>query len=86
MLFPLLLFAAAISTGTADMTPPASAELCGRCHRGIQEAWKTSSHAHAMESSLFQDVLQLAEGDFGRQSPHGVSWVSRSARHPNRRP
>jgi hypothetical protein len=65
MLLPLLLFAAAISTGTADMTPPASAELCGRCHRSIQEAWKTSSHAQAMESRLFQDALALAEADFG---------------------
>ena len=29
MLFPLLLFAGASFAGTADMTPPASAELCG---------------------------------------------------------
>jgi hypothetical protein len=65
MLFPLLLFAAVSSAKGADMTPPASAELCGRCHRGIHEAWKTSSHAQAMESRLFQDALALAEGDFG---------------------
>jgi len=65
MLFPLLLFAAASSAGTADMTPPASAEVCGRCHRGIHEAWKTSSHSKAMESRLFQEALALAEGDFG---------------------
>ena len=37
MLFPLLLFAGAGLAGTADMIPPASAELCGRCHRTIQE-------------------------------------------------
>ena len=65
MLFSFLLFAAASSAGTADMTSPASAELCGRCHRSIQEAWKTSSHAQAMESRLFQDALALAEADFG---------------------
>ena len=63
MLFPLLLFAAA--AGSGDMTPPASAEVCGRCHRSIHEAWKTSSHAKAMESRLFQEALALAEGDFG---------------------
>ena len=57
MLLPLLLFAAANSAAPADMTPPASAELCGRCHRGIHEAWKTSSHAQAMESRLFQEAL-----------------------------
>jgi hypothetical protein len=65
MLIPLLLFAAVGSVSTADMTPPASAEVCGRCHRGIHEAWRTSSHAKAMESRLFQDALALAEGDFG---------------------
>lgn len=68
MLFPLLLFAAVSSTPVTDMTPPASAELCGRCHRGIHEAWKTSSHALAMESRLFQEALALAEGDFGAEA------------------
>jgi len=65
MLFPLLLFAAASSGGPAEMTPPASAELCGRCHRGIHESWKTSAHALAMESRLFQEALAMAEADFG---------------------
>ena len=65
MLFPVLLFAAAGAAVASDMTPPASAELCGRCHRSIQEAWKTSAHAQAMESRLFQDALALAEADFG---------------------
>jgi len=65
MFMPLLLFAAVSSTDGADMTPPTSAELCGRCHRGIHEAWKTSTHAQAMESRLFQEALALAEGDFG---------------------
>src|SRR5438105_9039777 len=65
MLFPLLLFAAAGSGLAPDMTPPASAELCGRCHRGIHQAWKSSSHALAMESRLFQEALALAESDFG---------------------
>ena len=68
MLFPLVLFAAAGSVAPADMAPPASAELCGRCHRSIHEAWKTSAHAQAMESRLFQEALALAEGDFGAEA------------------
>ncbi len=56
--------AAWAATGPA-MQPASSAEVCGRCHRGIYDSWKTSSHADAMQSSLFQDSLQLAEGDFG---------------------
>jgi hypothetical protein len=47
------------------MEPASSAEVCGRCHRAIHDAWSSSSHAQAMVSPLFQDVLQLAEGDFG---------------------
>ena len=51
----------------ADTLPtPASAELCGRCHRAIFEAWKDSSHSKAMQSWLFQDALELTEADFGR--------------------
>ena len=51
----------------ADTLPiPASAELCGRCHRAIFEAWKDSSHSKAMESWLFQDALELTETDFGK--------------------
>jgi hypothetical protein len=45
-----------------------SAEVCGRCHRAIVESWKLSAHADAMESSLFQDTLELAEADFGAAS------------------
>jgi Cytochrome c554 and c-prime len=44
---------------------PSSAEACGRCHRAIHEAWKTSAHSRAMESRLFQDSLELAESDYG---------------------
>jgi hypothetical protein len=44
---------------------PDSAEVCGRCHRAIHESWKTSTHAQAMESRLFQDVLEMAQTDFG---------------------
>ena len=51
----------------ADTLPtPASAELCGRCHRAIFEAWKDSSHSKAMQSWLFQDALELTETDFGK--------------------
>lgn len=44
---------------------PASAELCGRCHRSIHEAWNRSGHAQATTSRLFQDALALAEADSG---------------------
>jgi hypothetical protein len=47
---------------------PASAEACGRCHRAIHEAWKSSAHAGAMESRLFQDALELTETDYGADS------------------
>ncbi len=57
----------ALGTGPvlAGLEPASSAELCGRCHRSIHEAWKASSHAQAMESRLFQDVLEMAETDSG---------------------
>src|SRR5512133_1466600 len=47
------------------LDPASSAELCGNCHRAIQEAWKRSSHSQSMESRLFQDALAMAESDFG---------------------
>ncbi len=56
------------STGfglAVELDPPSSAELCGRCHRTIFEAWKSSSHAQAMESRIFQDAMELAETEFG---------------------
>ncbi len=59
--------AARAATGPA-MQPASSAEVCGRCHRAIYDSWKSSSHADAMQSSLFQDALQLAEGDFGSKA------------------
>ena len=67
-MFPALLLALTLGLPNAkspEMEAPASAEICGRCHRSIQETWKMSSHAQAMESRLFQDVLELAEDDFG---------------------
>jgi len=48
-----------------QLDPPSSAELCGRCHRTIFEAWKSSSHSQAMESRIFQDAMELAETEFG---------------------
>jgi hypothetical protein len=68
------LFLAMSITGVAwpaaspAMQPASSAEVCGRCHRAIFDSWKTSSHADAMQSTLFQDALQLAEGDFGAKA------------------
>lgn len=59
---PVLLAGAALA---GDLDTPSSAELCGRCHRAIHEAWKLSAHARSMESRLFQDALDLAEQNFG---------------------
>jgi nitrate/TMAO reductase-like tetraheme cytochrome c subunit len=54
-------------SGLADpaLETPASAEACGRCHRAIHQAWKSSVHANAVESPLFQDALEVAEKTFG---------------------
>lgn len=49
------------------LKPMSSAELCGRCHRSIVEAWKESSHAKAAEGRLFQDALETAERAMGSQ-------------------
>ena len=62
LLMPLLLVALAPPAG---LESPTSAEFCGRCHRAIQDAWKLSAHAQAMESRLFQDALEVAETSFG---------------------
>lgn len=51
-----------------DLPVPSTAELCGECHREIQEGWKRSAHAVAMESRLFQDALRLAEEELGAAS------------------
>ena len=64
----LLVGASALWGAPGDLDPPSSAEVCGRCHRAIQQAWKTSAHAQAMESRLFQDVLEMAETDFGAET------------------
>ena len=62
LLMPLVLVAMA---WPPHLEAPSSAELCGRCHRAILAAWKTSAHAQAMESPLFQDALDVAETKFG---------------------
>ncbi len=61
----ILLLALSSTAWSIDLEPISSAELCGRCHRAIFEAWKQSSHARAMESRLFQDALDLTESNFG---------------------
>jgi hypothetical protein len=61
MLLPVLL----LFTVAGGMEPPASAEVCGSCHRAIHASWKESTHSQAMESRLFQDVAEMAEADFG---------------------
>lgn len=45
-----------------------SAETCGRCHRDILRAWKTSTHATALENIRFQDALDLAVEEFGAKT------------------
>src|SRR5579871_6889454 len=63
MFLPALLL---LAVGTGGLESPGSAETCGRCHRAIHESWKASTHAQAMESRLFQDVLEMTEADFGQ--------------------
>jgi len=60
-----MLFAFVLAAGLAAFSgqQPETAETCGRCHRAIFEAWKSSAHARAMESRLFQDALELADSD-----------------------
>jgi hypothetical protein len=62
MLMPVFLL---LFPGASAWETPSSAEACGRCHRAIYESWKTSGHAQAYKSRLFQDVLERAEADFG---------------------
>ena len=61
MLLPALM----LLLTAGGLESPSSAEVCGRCHRAIHESWHSSTHAQAMESRLFQDVLEMAEADFG---------------------
>ena len=61
----LVVLAAAAPVSAVDLPAPASAELCGDCHRAIQEGWRESAHASAMTSRLFQDALKMAEADRG---------------------
>ncbi|MBI4876570.1 MAG: hypothetical protein HY822_18185 [Acidobacteria bacterium] len=59
-----MLLALALLAGVG-LDSASSAERCGACHRAIHEAWKSSAHARAMESRLFQDALERAEADLG---------------------
>ena len=61
----VLLVAMTAAGWARDLEPASSAEFCGRCHRAITDAWKTSAHARAMESPLFQQALELTETAFG---------------------
>src|SRR5262249_24094645 len=61
----LLLLILSTYSWAGDLEPPSSAQVCGRCHRAIYEAWKDSSHAEAMENWLFQDALNSTEADLG---------------------
>ena len=45
-----------------------NAEVCGRCHRDILKAWKSSVHATAMENPVFQDALERAVETGGEDS------------------
>src|SRR5262249_21487496 len=46
---PAILLLLAGAAKAAPLEPLSSAEVCGKCHRAIHEAWKSSSHAQAME-------------------------------------
>jgi Cytochrome c554 and c-prime len=59
------LFLASSSGWNSVLEPPSSAEICGACHRAIEDGWKHSAHSQAVESRLFQDALEMAEEDFG---------------------
>ena len=63
-LLTCLVLAAGV-TWAGPFEGPTTAEVCGGCHRSIYDAWVISSHAHAMDSRLFQDVLEMAETDVG---------------------
>ncbi len=69
----IVVFAAVVSAALAQqptraLDTPASAEECGRCHRAIHDAWRTSAHSQATESRIFQDGIELAEADFGTEA------------------
>ena len=62
----VVLMVTTAATGWArELEPASSAEFCGRCHRAILEAWRSSAHARAMDSPLFQQALELTETTFG---------------------
>ncbi|MBI3696797.1 MAG: hypothetical protein HY238_18420 [Acidobacteria bacterium] len=65
------LLAGALFSGPVTLDKISSAEMCGRCHRDILRAWKTSVHAEALEDPLFQDALDLAVTEFGVQARSG---------------
>ena len=50
------------------LEPGSSAEFCGPCHRAILDAWKTSAHAKAMESPLFQQGLGMTRASLAAGS------------------
>lgn len=66
-MFRVLLLSVLVAPALAaqELPVPASAEICGDCHRAIHEGWKKSAHATAMENRLFQDALKLADADLG---------------------
>lgn len=64
----MLALAVLLAASLPPLQAPDSAEACGRCHRAIHEAWKSSVHAHSMESRLFQDSLEMASEDFGPEA------------------
>lgn len=60
--------AALLLGGPVPLDRISSGEMCGRCHRDILRAWKTSSHAAALEDPIFLDALDLATEEMGARA------------------
>jgi len=62
---PFVLMSAGAGAAADPLQAPATAEVCGRCHRAIYEGWKKSAHARALEGRQFQDALEAARAAGG---------------------
>jgi len=56
----LLALLGGVAAAGATLEGINNAEVCGRCHRDILTAWKSSAHAKALENPRFQDAMERA--------------------------